>query len=309
VATAREQLLVKIADHAARSGTDGRTRGAVPRLRSHALASARDWSVEDVVCTAGPHDPAFEERHACYRIALVGAGTFQCRAAGGLALMTPGSLMLGNPGDGFECSHDHGTGDRCLSFGYRREYFERLAHDAGMRGARGLRALRIPPVRELSPLVARTSAEWTKPAGCAAEPFWEEAAVQLAAAALPLANEARRAPRAPRNIERGVTRAVRLIDHDPAAALSLHRLAREASASPYHFLRMFARLTGLTPHRYVLRARLRRAAAELANSDKGIIDIALDCGFRDVSNFNRAFRAELGTSPRAQRARFRRRAP
>jgi AraC family transcriptional regulator len=32
-----------------------------------------------------------------------------------------------------------------------------------------------------------------------------------------------------------------------------------------------------------------------------ILDIALDCGFGDVSNFNRAFRAKFGINP----ARFR----
>jgi AraC family transcriptional regulator len=32
-----------------------------------------------------------------------------------------------------------------------------------------------------------------------------------------------------------------------------------------------------------------------------VIDIALDCGFGDVSNFNHAFRAEFGVSPRIYR--------
>jgi AraC-like DNA-binding protein len=32
-----------------------------------------------------------------------------------------------------------------------------------------------------------------------------------------------------------------------------------------------------------------------------VLDIALDCGFGDVSNFNRAFRAEFGVSPRVYR--------
>jgi AraC-like DNA-binding protein len=75
--------------------------------------------------------------------------------------------------------------------------------------------------------------------------------------------------------------------------------------SPYHFLRTFARLTGLTPHQYVRRARLRRAAAQLGTGDVPIIDVALACGFPDVSNFNRAFRSEFGITPTAQRARLR----
>ena len=30
--------------------------------------------------------------------------------------MTPGSLLLGNPGQSFECLHAHGAGDRCIAF-------------------------------------------------------------------------------------------------------------------------------------------------------------------------------------------------
>ena len=33
-----------------------------------------------------------------------------------------------------------------------------------------------------------------------------------------------------------------------------------------------------------------------------VLEVALDCGFGDVSNFNRAFRTEFGLSPRACRA-------
>jgi AraC-like DNA-binding protein len=52
-----------------------------------------------------------------------------------------------------------------------------------------------------------------------------------------------------------------------------------------------------------MRARLRRAALRLSSGKGKIVDIALDCGFGDVSNFNRAFRAEFGMSPRAYRGR------
>jgi AraC family transcriptional regulator len=62
-------------------------------------------------------------------------------------------------------------------------------------------------------------------------------------------------------------------------------------------LRTFSAITGTTPHQYILRARLRRAAVRVRAEDTRILDIALDCGFDDLSNFNRAFRAEFGTSP------------
>jgi len=98
---------------------------------------------------------------------------------------------------------------------------------------------------------------------------------------------------------------VRLIDAQPDAGHDLASLAREARLSPYHFLRTFESLTGVTPHQYVLRARLRRAAVQLTNGPAKILDIALECGFGDVSNFNRNFRAEFGVSPRVFRRQMR----
>ncbi|MBV9036581.1 MAG: helix-turn-helix transcriptional regulator [Acidobacteriaceae bacterium] len=84
----------------------------------------------------------------------------------------------------------------------------------------------------------------------------------------------------------------------PADLVSLAHLAR---LSPYHFLRTFQVLTGTTPHQYLLRGRLRRAAVRLLSEKRKIAEIALDCGFEDLSNFNRAFRSEFGMSPRLYR--------
>ena len=94
---------------------------------------------------------------------------------------------------------------------------------------------------------------------------------------------------------------MRTIELRVAEELTLDRLARDAGLSPFHFLRVFERLTGVTPHQYVRRARLRGAATRLAVERAPILDIALDSGFGDVSNFNHAFRVEFGVSPRAFR--------
>jgi AraC-like DNA-binding protein len=45
------------------------------------------------------------------------------------------------------------------------------------------------------------------------------------------------------------------------------------------------------------RVRLRRAADWLTRSDKPVIEIALDLGYTDASNFTRAFRRQTGVSP------------
>jgi AraC-like DNA-binding protein len=53
-----------------------------------------------------------------------------------------------------------------------------------------------------------------------------------------------------------------------------------------------------------MRARLRHAALRLAAGPGKVLDVALDSGFGDVSNFNRAFRVEFGVSPRGFRRTF-----
>ena len=82
-------------------------------------------------------------------------------------------------------------------------------------------------------------------------------------------------------------------------------LAKEADLSPFHFLRTFEAVTGTTPHQYMRRMKLRAAAVRLSSSETRIVDVALESGFGDVSNFNRAFRAEFGVTPTTYRLRHR----
>ena len=281
--------------------------GARGQTTARRLAQGDGWTVEDVVCTCGPQDRPFEERHVGFSIAIVAAGSFQYRSATGHELMTPGSLLLGNAGQYFECGHEHGCGDRCISFYYAPDYFERLTADAGARGPTlDFRTLRLPPVRALSPLIARACADLTMPDHVNVP--WEELSIQMAAQTVQVVSGRSSQPNAaPPSALARVTRAVRAIGADPDAALTIGHLARKAGLSPYHFLRTFERLTGLTPHQYVVRARLREAAIRLAAEQRAkIIDIALDSGFGDVSNFNRAFRAEFGVTPRGYRLQARR---
>ena len=90
------------------------------------LASGPGWRVEDVTCSAGPQDRPFEEQHDLVCVAAVTRGTFQYRTPNGRATLVPGALMLGNPGACFECGHEHGVGDRCLSFHFDPEFFEEI---------------------------------------------------------------------------------------------------------------------------------------------------------------------------------------
>lgn len=270
------------------------------RTASLLLARGDGWHVTDVMCTCGPADRPFEERHTEAAIGVVLAGTFAHRSPWGRGLMTPGSWMLGNADESYECSHDHSAGDRCVAFHYAPDYFDHIAADAGApRNARRFRIPRVPPVREVSALVARTAAGVTSPS----DACWEELALNVAGMAMRVAGDAplELASTSATTVAR-VTESVRIIELRPGAPWTLAQLADEARQSRFHYLRTFQRVTGVTPHQFILRARLREAAARLREDEDKIIEIALGSGFGDVSNFNRAFRTEFGVAPRAYRS-------
>lgn len=282
-------------------------------LVSRQLACGDGWTADYFICNSGPADRPFEERHSSVSIAIVTSGTFQYRAGNGASgeLMTPGSILLGNDGQHFECGHEHASGDRCISFHYAAGYFDQIAAEAGVAPAdRTFRVLRLPALRDASLPVSRAVARLSARSDAAASLEWGELAIEIAAFAVGLANRStpRHLPDLPSATAR-VTRAVRLIEQhlrtSDSPELSLATLARESSLSPYHFLRTFERVTGVTPHQYVRRTRLRMAAARLAADSAKILDIALDCGFGDVSNFNHSFRSEFGMNPQAFRKRNR----
>ena len=83
--------------------------------------------------------------------------------------------------------------------------------------------------------------------------------------------------------------------------LSLDLLADEARLSKYHFHQLFRRVTGETPKSYVDRLRLERAALQLRIRQATVLEIALECGYRNHETFSRAFRAHFGMSPRDYR--------
>src|SRR5215208_2190214 len=121
LSAARFGILGKIAGELDRALVERRISGAPGRASGRALATGDGWSVTDVICTSGPRDRAFEEQHGKVSVAVVVAGTFEYRSSRGRHLMTPGSFLLGNPGECFECGHDHAAGDRCVSFQYQPE--------------------------------------------------------------------------------------------------------------------------------------------------------------------------------------------
>lgn len=79
--------------------------------------------------------------------------------------------------------------------------------------------------------------------------------------------------------------------------LRLPELASLAGMSSSAFSRFFKLHTGRNISEYIIDLRLGYAARMLVDTAKSISEICFDCGFNNLSNFNRIFKKKKGCSP------------
>lgn len=79
--------------------------------------------------------------------------------------------------------------------------------------------------------------------------------------------------------------------------IDIDKLAAIAHLSKYYYQRLFFRLTKKTVNDYVKLRRLEKAANQLKNTEKRILDIAIACGFSGHSAFTRAFKEVYKITP------------
>lgn len=89
-----------------------------------------------------------------------------------------------------------------------------------------------------------------------------------------------------------------LIDEKYAECLSLEDLSKAAGMNPRYFCRFFQEMTHRTPIDYLNYYRVEQACFKLVTSDDSITEVALSCGFNDVSYFSKTFKKYKGLTPR-----------
>ena len=81
-------------------------------------------------------------------------------------------------------------------------------------------------------------------------------------------------------------------------------LAETARLNPQYLCRAFRQVTGKTPIDYLNYYRIECAAEKLCYTNLSVTEIALSCGFNDLSYFNRLFKRHKNASPSAFRKRY-----
>ncbi|HAX94500.1 MAG TPA: hypothetical protein DCY25_11265 [Bacteroidales bacterium] len=88
--------------------------------------------------------------------------------------------------------------------------------------------------------------------------------------------------------------------------ITLEDASRVVDMSPFAFSKYFKKYSGEGFVEYLNKVRIDKARYLLRETEYQVHDIAGQCGFMGISNFNKQFRREEGLSPRNYRGRFRR---
>ncbi len=87
-------------------------------------------------------------------------------------------------------------------------------------------------------------------------------------------------------------------------AISLGEVAREANMTPSAFSRYFKSHTGINFIDSLNNIRLGHATKMLIDTNRSVAEIAFQCGFNNISNFNRTFKRRKGLTPKAFREEY-----
>jgi len=80
-------------------------------------------------------------------------------------------------------------------------------------------------------------------------------------------------------------------------SISLDKISKSIGISKYYLHRIFTEINGSTPLAYLTYIRLERAKHKLQSSKASILEIAMECGFDNISYFSNTFKKHIGCSP------------
>lgn len=92
-----------------------------------------------------------------------------------------------------------------------------------------------------------------------------------------------------------------LLESRIAGEVSIREIALLCDLPRFAFIKAFHETTGKTPHEWLREARMEHACVLLRNRTLSLTDVAVACGYRDVSNFAAAFTRAMTVTPEAWR--------
>ncbi len=98
--------------------------------------------------------------------------------------------------------------------------------------------------------------------------------------------------------------AMEYIEDNFKMKITLDTISAELHTDKFNFCKIFKSATGMTFVEYLNTRRLKNAERLLTRSTMSISDIAFECGFTSIQNFNHCFKKSKGVSPNSYRKMY-----
>jgi AraC-like DNA-binding protein len=247
-------------------------------------------------------EPVFHRHnHDAYSIGLVKKGRTRFHIVQKeeiILTVTPGNVVLINPGEVHACNPDAGTCFAYYMLYIEPEYFLRYMSDyTGSPVITYRFPVSLLKSRNISRQVNQLchAIQHHQP-GLEIETRLFETLAAILEGCLPL----KPVPEASREPSHSVEAGYEYLREHPAENISLKELAALCHLSPFHFLRIFRRQYGLPPHTAQTQMRVNLARRLLASGET-IATVAAATGFADQSHFTREFKKSVGATPQKYR--------
>ncbi|KIL38966.1 hypothetical protein SD70_23275 [Gordoniibacillus kamchatkensis] len=107
----------------------------------------------------------------------------------------------------------------------------------------------------------------------------------------------------PQPTDKRIVKIIEEMEHHPESWLGLERWCQKCGLEKSHFYHLFKQETGMTPKQYLLKVRMRKAAALLKENNQSITSVAEQLGYDSIHYFSRQFTDYYGISPSRFRSR------
>lgn len=94
-----------------------------------------------------------------------------------------------------------------------------------------------------------------------------------------------------------INKGIDFIEQNLSNDIELSDVSNAAGVSQWHFQRIFTALTGETLKSYIRSRRLSFALRSLLNTEKRIVEIAIEAGYESQESFTRAFQNKFNMTP------------
>lgn len=99
----------------------------------------------------------------------------------------------------------------------------------------------------------------------------------------------------------GLKPAIQYITENYKEDIMIDKLSELSHLSKSYFMNKFKQYFGIGAMEYIIQLRIKSACEALQNSNKTITQISSECGFNNLSNFNRQFKKTVGCTPKEYR--------